>query len=141
MEEEISTKFDRQQFQQQPTFGSSHYPIQVRQLNYNSNEFDNYSQVLTDDNDGSCAMSYGDIDVTSHQKRDKCQQIISDTNSLPFSLKTNTQHGSILAGSNGAGNHLYSHQQQNMQQDALKNMYRAVEYTKGKNVFNLVIVL
>lgn len=123
--------------------GVSSLPTFQCQLNANtSTEFDNYSQVLSDEYEedemaATEVMNYGDIDVTSyphnqycHQNSKNCDssryQNIDSGSSMPYSLKTNTQHGSIVAGSNAYG-HAYS----NDQQSDLKNMYRAVEYQKG----------
>lgn len=107
------------------------------------------------------AMNYGDIDVTNqfshihhrhplahshhnqhhHQHYDHRYQNI-DADSLAYSLKTNTQHGSILASSSaaaaatGTAGHLYATPTNNAFQQPSsssdhKNMYRAVEYKKG----------
>lgn len=136
---------------------SSSVPTFQRQLTANtSTEFDNYSQVLSDDYEedavaaGYCdMMNYGDIDVTSHHHHHHThhhpQQHMNgqngrysnaaDTTSLPYSLKTSTQHGSIVASSQpatGTG-HLYSNASQHASDNSLKNMYRAVEYKKGSS--------
>jgi len=125
---------------------SSSMPTFQRQLNANmSTEFDNYSQVLSDDyeEEGSCeVMNYGDIDVTSHphhlhHHNSRCQH--ADASSLPYSLKTSTQHGSILASSNAAGGHLYANASSQASDLPLKNMYRAVEYKKGIPSFVYII--
>lgn len=145
---------------------SGSMPTYQRQLNVNtSTEFDNYSQVLSDDyeeEEMSCdAMNYGDIDVTNqfthlHHPHHhalysrsghavaaaRCYQNLDAmttgpiTDSPPYSLKTNTQHGQILACSNAAPGNLYS--AAGCHKDySNKNMYRAVEYTKGlHSLFN-----
>ncbi len=87
------------------------------------NEFDNYSQVLSDD-DVDAAMAYGDIDVmTSQHTRHHSghQQVLVNE---PFALKTSNQLGSILAGQNHSKEYMH-------QENCHKNMYRAVEYSKG----------
>lgn len=111
---------------------------QIRQSNYNTNvnEFDNYSQVLTEESsfagNASALMNYGDVDIkeTFHQGFNESlyhgsakPNIAVDLNTIsyPYSMKTNTQHGSIIASAAGA-----SHVS-----DSVKNMYRAVEYTKS----------
>lgn len=142
---------------------TSSMPAFQRQLNVNTSaEFDNYSQVLSDDYDEEEVMNYGDIDVTNqHHHHYHHQQTHvahgcsgsgpsryqhADALSLPYSLKTSTQHGSILASSNtaagagagasagGAGGHVYANtsQQSGGSDNSLKNMYRAVEYKKGE---------
>lgn len=137
--------------------GTSSMPAFQRQLNVNTSaEFDNYSQVLSDDYDEEEVMNYGDIDVTNqhhHQYHHQHTHVTqgcsgsgpsryqhADALSLPYSLKTSTQHGSILASSNtaaaagGVGGHVYANtsQQSGGSDNSLKNMYRAVEYKKGK---------
>ncbi|CAF0763535.1 unnamed protein product [Brachionus calyciflorus] len=90
---------------------------------------EDYSQVITNEEDNfsvhaSTFMNYGDMDVQeTRQSSDLAYHgtvipgsIDLNSVSYPFSMKTNTQHGAILA--SGAANET-------------KNMYRAVEFSKG----------
>lgn len=124
------------------SYAATSMPAFQRQLNVNaSTEFDNYSQVLSDDYDEEEVMNYGDIDVTNrhlhhHHHPHSCGaasrcQHSADIASLPYSLKTSTQHGAILASSNAAAGHVYANTSQQSSDNSLKNMYRAVEYKKG----------
>lgn len=113
----------------------------IRQANYN--EFDNYSQVVTEEDSFSGAgatggaasviMNYGDVDIQNNSSavnqssyaesyRLKQQQN-SDINTMnyPFALKTNNQLGSIIASAAGMSHN----------SDSLRSIYRAVEYTKS----------
>jgi hypothetical protein len=102
----------------------------------NFNEFDNYSQVVTEDDNYSLSgksivINYGDIDVQkdSHSIVLAKQMNNNDfesfevhpntSNSYPYTLKTNTNLGSIITTSNG------------MSYINNESLYRAVEYTKS----------
>ncbi|RNA40480.1 hypothetical protein BpHYR1_036982 [Brachionus plicatilis] len=89
---------------------------------------EDYSQVVTEEDNlsvhASTFMNYGDVDVQDRRQSSDLSYHGSalpniDLNSLsyPYSMKTNTQHGSILA--SGLND---------------KSLYRAVEFTNGPSV-------
>ena len=89
---------------------------------------EDYSQVVTEEDNlsvhASTFMNYGDVDVQDRRQNTDLSYHGStvpniDLNSVsyPYSMKTNTQHASLLnSGSND------------------KNLYRAVEFTKGPSI-------
>lgn len=98
-------------------------PIRQQQINYNSNyitDFDNYSQVINEeDTHFHHQHAFNDSNALRHQMNSTIQDINPIMLNTPYSMKTNTQLGSIIAtttASAGSGN---------------AGMYRAVEYTKS----------
>ena len=75
-------------------------------------------------------MHYGDIDInresSDYESAYRVSQKMASSNeassiNYPYSMRTNTQHGSIIASNSGVS-------------DSLKSMYRAVEYTKSPQI-------
>jgi len=95
---------------------------------YINNEFDNYSQVITEDDNYSAqiVINQTEKEINHHYNYDSSENStqmhrLSDSGSFPLTIKTNTQLGSI-ATSAGVLTH---------SSDTYGNSFRVVEFTKS----------
>ena len=135
----IEREYQYQQHQQQLADNGSASVKITRNIPLNSvtrqNEFDNYSFTLNDENRGRMATETSSMhntdryDMTEHSAMYQRSQYTSNNDlDPPYIIKTSANLGSIMNGSSGGMSSQYNNDQ------TLKGIYRAVEYTKSPRV-------
>jgi hypothetical protein len=120
----------QQQFQQQIENGTASVKItRSVPIVTKESEFDNFSFTL---NDGGKMATTTLTEAARHERFDMMEQnqMYQRTHAMdnaPYTIKTNANMGSIVAGSTTGGMSQYSN-------ESLKGIYRAVEYTKSPRI-------